>query len=113
MNGAGTPGTYPLISTIGSPRSIRRWYLLWSAVVSACSPETNTMPATLRSSSISTYSSSLTPPGVCVHSTGVYPCCASADSMTCANTGKIGLSSSGTTSPTNPTLRLRSRAGRS
>ena len=71
------------------------------------------MPETCRSSSISTYSSSVTPPGVCVHSTGVNPLWASVDSMTCANAGKIGLSSSGTTRPTSPALRLRSRAGRS
>ena len=43
------------------------------------------MPATGRSSSISTYSSSVTPPGVWVHSTGVKPCWASDDSMIWAN----------------------------
>ena len=64
------------------------------------------MPLTWRSSSISTYSSSVTPPGVWVHSTGVYPGWASADSMIWAKAGKIGLSSSGTTSPTRPALRL-------
>ena len=50
---------------------------------------------------------------VTVHSTEVYPDWASTDSMTCANAGKMGLSSSGTTRPTRPALRLRSRAGRS
>ena len=53
------------------------------------------------------------PAGVWVHSTGVKPLCARVDSITWAKAGKIGLSSSGTTRPTRPALRLRSRAGRS
>ncbi len=71
------------------------------------------MPVTPRASSCSTSSSSVAPPGVCVHSTGVYPWPASACSMTCANAGKIGLVSSGMSSPTSPLLRRRSRTGRS
>jgi hypothetical protein len=71
------------------------------------------MPATPRSRSISTYSSSVTPPGVWVHSTGVYPSWASTVSMTWANAGKMGFSSSGTTSPTSPARRASSRDGRS
>ena len=39
--------------------------------VSACRPETKTMPSTAWSSSISTYSSSVVPPGDWVHSSGV------------------------------------------
>src|SRR3954462_3283353 len=71
------------------------------------------MPATLRSSSIWTKSSSCTPPGVWVHSTGVQPLRASAVSITWANAGKIGLVSSGVTRPTRPALLRRSRLGRS
>ena len=72
MNGAShLVGMCPLISTIGSRRSISRRYRSGSAVMSACSPETKTMPATPRSSSSSVNSSSLTPPGVSVHSSGV------------------------------------------
>ena len=74
----------------------------WSAPVSACRPETKMMPETPRSSSISTYSSSVAPDGDCVHSTGVKPRCDSADSITWANAGKIGLISSGITSPIRP-----------
>ena len=71
------------------------------------------IPETPRSSSICTYSSSWTPPGVCVHSTGVKPSRASAVSMTCANAGKIGLTSSGMTSPTSSADLALSRVGRS
>ena len=71
------------------------------------------MPATPWSSRDSTYSSSEMPPGDWVHSTGVYLRLASTSSMTCANAGKIGFSSSGTTRPTSPALRRRSRLGRS
>ena len=53
------------------------------------------IPATPWSSSDSTYSSSEMPPGDWVHSTGVNRRRASASSMTCANAGKIGFSSSG------------------
>ena len=60
------------------------------------------MPATPWSSSNSTYSSSVTPPGDWVHSTGVYPGWPARRSMTCANAGKIGFSSSGHDQPDQP-----------
>ena len=71
------------------------------------------MPATPWSSSDSTYSSSDRLPGDWVQSTGVKRRRASASSMTWANAGKIGFSSSGTTRPTRPALRWRSWVGRS
>ena len=71
------------------------------------------IPDTPRSRSIWTYSSSWTPPGVWVHSTGVYPCRASKVSMTWAKAGKIGFVSSGITKPTSPALVRLSRLGRS
>ncbi len=71
------------------------------------------IPETPRSRSIWTYSSSWTPPGVWVHSTGVNPSAASAVSMTWANAGKIGLTSSGMTRPTSRADFGLSRFGRS
>ena len=65
------------------------------------------------SRSISTYSSSVVPPGDWVHSSGVYPRADSNDSMNCANVGNTGLVSSGTTRPTSPAERIRSFSGRS
>ncbi len=112
-NGAFTSGAYPLTNTTGTPLSMRRWYRLWSAVVSACSPDTNTMPDTPRAVSVSMNSSSVAPPGACVHSTERYPRITKVRSITWANAGKIGLSSSGMISPISPALRWRARAGRS
>src|SRR3954470_1844702 len=112
-NGASTDGSQPFTNTTGSRRSTSAWYRAWSAPVSACRPETKMIPETPRSSSISTYSSSVAPEGDCVQSTGVKPRCDSADSITCANAGKIGLISSGITSPINPADRRRNRVGRS
>ena len=63
-NGASTAGSQPLTNTTGSRRSTSAWYRSWSAPVSACRPDTKMIPETPRSSSISTYSSSVTPPGV-------------------------------------------------
>ena len=60
------------------------------------------IPATPRSTSISMYSSSLIPPGVWVHSSGVCPEGARSCSICWANKGKIGLLSSGTISPMRP-----------
>src|SRR3954452_1517461 len=112
-NGASTDGSQPFTNTTGSRRSTSDWYRSWSAPVSACRPETKMIPETPRSSSISTYSSSVAPDGDCVHSTGVNPRCDSADSITWAKAGKIGLINSGITSPIRPADRRRSRVGRS
>ena len=70
------------------------------------------MPETCRSSSISTYSASDMLP-VRVQSTALNPRCASAPATTSASAGKIGLPSSGTTSPTMRAFRDRSWVGRS
>ncbi len=71
------------------------------------------MPSTPCSRSVSTYWSSVVPPGDWVHSTEVYPRSVSIDSMAWANAGKTGFDSSGTTRPTSPAERVRSRSGRS
>jgi hypothetical protein len=69
--GARTFGEKPLIRTNGTPCPRSRSYRSMSALVSACSPEMKMIPATPRSTSIPTSSSSVEPPGVCVASTGV------------------------------------------
>ena len=70
------------------------------------------IPATPWSSSDSTYSSSLMPPGVWVHSTCVT--FLRQHGLDDLREGREdGLPSSGTTRPTRPALRRRSRLGRS